>query len=252
MPKRQARPNAGKNRPVFPWRRLAGAAAAAGFAAGLIWAGYRITDPAMLPVKTVRVGGELQFLAESRLRETVAPFARAGLLRVDVAEVRSALEGLPWVDRAEVRRAWPDALEIAIREQRPVARWADEALVNHRGELFHPPAEQWPVGLPELSGPDRNAAAIASHFSELRNLLAPLGLEPAALVQDERRSWRLSLSNGIDLRLGRKQTAERLLRFMRLYPRVLAERAGEIRRVDLRYTNGFAVAWRKRAEAAGV
>jgi cell division protein FtsQ len=248
--RRQAKPKQKKQ--ALPWRPLAGAAAIAAFAAGLGWAGYRVTDPSTLPVKTVRVGGELVHLERDRLRRTVAPFARAGLLRVDIDEVRIALEALPWVERAAVRRAWPDALEISIREQQPVAMWGRKALVNERGELFYPPADEWPRGLPELAGPDRNAAAIASRFSELRNLLAPLGIELAALIQDERRSWRLRLRNGMDIRLGRKQTAERLLRFMRLYPRVLAGRAAEIKRVDLRYTNGFAVAWRKRAEAAGV
>lgn len=247
--RRQARTNGGGRQ--LPWRRVAGAVAVALFVAGLGWAAYRLTDPSLLPVQTVRVGGELVHVGRASLRETVAPFAAAGLLRVDLGEVRSALEVLPWVDRAEVRRAWPDALEISIQEQQPVARWGDKALVNHRGELFYPPVAQWPGGLPELSGPDGNAAEIASRFSELRNLMAPLGIELTALVQDERRSWRLRLGNGIDIRLGRRQTAERLLRFMRLYPRVLAARAGEIERVDLRYTNGFAVAWRKGADSAG-
>lgn len=247
--RRQAKPTQSKR--SFPWRRVAGALALTALVAGLGWTGYRLTDPVTLPVKTVRVGGELVHVGRDRLRQTVVPFAQSGLLRVDVDQVRRALEALPWVDRAAVRRAWPDALEISIREQQPVARWAREALVNDRGELFYPPAREWPGGLPELSGPNRNAAAIASRFSELRNLLAPLGIELAALVQDERRSWRLRLSNGMDIRLGRKQTAERLLRFMRLYPRVLAARAAEIERVDLRYTNGFAVAWRKRAVGAG-
>lgn len=247
--RRQAKPSKGEHR--FPWRRAGAGAAAAVFVAGLGWAVYRLTDPSMLPVKTVRVGGDLVHVGRAQLSGTVAPFAEAGLLRVDIDEVRDALEALPWVDRAEVRRAWPDALEIGIREQRPVARWGEEALVNHRGELFHPPRDQWPRRLPELAGPEGNAAEIASRFSELRNLLAPLGIELTALVQDERRSWRLRLANGIDIRLGRKQTAERLLRFMRLYPRVLSARADDIERVDLRYTNGFAVAWRKRAAAAG-
>jgi len=245
------RAKSGQPKGPVRWRRI-GAAALVVVAVGAVgWSGYLLTDPATLPVKTVRVGGELVHLGREQLRQTVSPFAQAGLLRVDIDEVRGAVRALPWVDRAEVRRAWPDTLEIRITEQQAVARWADEALVNSRGELFRPQREQWPGGLPELAGPQRNAAVIASRFSQLRNLFAPLGLEPTALVQDDRRSWRVRLGNGVEVLLGRKRSAERLLRFVRLYPRVLAARAGDIKRVDLRYTNGFAVAWRKRGAAAG-
>jgi len=247
MARRQARPRT-ERRPL-PWAKMAAVSAVLLIVGGLAWTGYALTDPSLLPVQTVRVGGELKHLSRGALRTAVAPYAEAGLLRVDVTQVRRALEALAWVDRAQVRRVWPDVLEIGIAEQRPIARWDGRALVNHRGELFRPPEAQWPQGLPQLAGPERNAAAIAARFSELRNLFAPLGLELAALIQDKRRSWKLRLTNGIELMLGRDRTAERLLRFMELYPRVLAKRADRIERVDLRYTNGLAVGWAQNAAA---
>jgi cell division protein FtsQ len=66
-----------------------------------------------------------------------------------------------------------------------------------------------------------------------------------ALVQDERRAWHLLLGNGIPVDVGRGNLDARVARLSRVYPKVLAPRAVHIRRIDLRYTNGFAVAWKR-------
>jgi cell division protein FtsQ len=47
--------------------------------------------------------------------------------------------------------------------------------------------------------------------------------------------------------LGREWVESRLARFTQTYTRVLANRIGEIKRIDLRYPNGFAVAWKANA-----
>jgi cell division septal protein FtsQ len=46
------------------------------------------------------------------------------------------------------------------------------------------------------------------------------------------------------IRLGRKQVDERFERFLLAGLRLVARRGADIRYVDMRYTNGFAVAWR--------
>ena len=64
---------------------------------------------------------------------------------------------------------------------------------------------------------------------------------------DERGAWELSLDNGVPLRLGRCAAVdERFDRFIAAAARIVATRATEIRYVDLRYANGFAIGWRAR------
>jgi cell division protein FtsQ len=45
------------------------------------------------------------------------------------------------------------------------------------------------------------------------------------------------------LKLGRENVIERLLRFKRVYPKLKAMKTQAINSIDLRYTNGMAVAW---------
>jgi hypothetical protein len=53
------------------------------------------------------------------------------------------------------------------------------------------------------------------------------------------------LANGIDVRLGRRQIDERLDRFIQTALPVMSGRAAEIDYVDMRYSNGFAIGWRR-------
>jgi cell division protein FtsQ len=43
------------------------------------------------------------------------------LVDVDLAEGRAALEALPWVAEAELRRAWPGTVEVSVVAREPVA-----------------------------------------------------------------------------------------------------------------------------------
>jgi len=85
---------------------------------------------------------------------------------------------------------------------------------------------------------------LAVRYLELRDMLAPLGLRPAAIQVSDRRGWRVRLDNGIEVQLGRGDVDELMSKFVGLYPRVLAEAATRVETVDLRYTNGFAVRWK--------
>lgn len=200
--------------------------------------------PDELPVKRVKVESQLKRLQAEELRAVIEPQVGAGLLQLDVDGLRATLEELPWVHRASVRRAWPDALLVRVEEQQPLARWVEGGLVNLDGERFAAPAAAWQSELPLFTGPEGSSLQLSEHYREMTRMLSPLGLGIRELVLDERRSMSLRLNNGWRLLLGRDRAYPRLLRFVRVYPRNLAERQAEIAQIDLRYTNGFAVRWR--------
>jgi cell division protein FtsQ len=47
------------------------------------------------------------------------------------------------------------------------------------------------------------------------------------------------------VRVGRKQVVARAKRLARVYPKVLKRKEAAIKAIDLRYTNGFAVQWKR-------
>ncbi|CAK0750550.1 cell division protein FtsQ [Gammaproteobacteria bacterium] len=204
-----------------------------------------LADPMTLPVKDVKVLGKLHYLNPNTLEEVIIPVATGGFLRVDIREVRKAALTLPWVEDAHVRRLWPDTLRVTVTEQVPVARWMAGGLINGRGELFTPDPSTYPDNLPTLGGTQGTTADMLDHLHRLDQAFAPFKLTVTTLQVDERRAWTITLSNGIQLLLGKKDLDNRLARFLHVYPSALGSQAERIARVDLRYSNGFAVGWKQ-------
>lgn len=209
------------------------------------WVGKYLLEPANLPVNTVGIESALQQVSHDAIRAIILPHADAGFLHLNVEQVRAELEALPWVYRASVRRAWPDRLLVNIQEQQAVARWAGGGLLNPMGQHFAAEdAEQW-THLPLLRGPDGTEKLVMQAYGQMQQMLRPLELAISHVSMDERRAWSMQVGEALHLGLGRTDLERRLLRFVRVYPRIVEPRLDGIESVDLRYTNGFAIRWRE-------
>ncbi|MEH6636144.1 MAG: cell division protein FtsQ/DivIB [Halioglobus sp.] len=205
-----------------------------------------------IPVQRISVTGELEYTQTAVVQELVQPELAGGFLKADLQRIRTQLEGLPWIYEATVRRKWPNALEINVVEQLPIARWGDDGFLNHEGEIFHSgKAGQW-QSLPQLQGPDGTARSLMDNYQRLLEILAPLGLALEQLAVDERGQVEAVLAGGITLVVGSEDFLERMQRFVAIYHAELAPRAGEIERIDLRYESGIAVAFTEPPQMAGV
>ena len=200
------------------------------------------------PLRTLRVQGSLHNVDAARLQQVLRPYAGRGFFAVELDEARAAVSQLPWVEHAEVRKRWPDILEVTVVEHRPFARWGKDQVLSEEGKLFPATGIELPPSLPLLDGPEARVAAVMALYGELRPLFAPAGTDVRALRLDRRGSWSLELSDGIDVVVGSREARSRLDRFARLLPRLIAQRgtlarSGPLLRADLRYTNGFALTW---------
>jgi len=150
---------------------------------------------------------------------------------------------LPWIDQATVARRWPSRLAITVTEQVPAAIWGERGLLNTRGELFVAAARHVPAELPRLSGPENRSADVARHYLAVRERLIPLGLDLRRVHLDPRGSWEMTLANGVEVRLGRRDTDDRTDLFLEIVADIITSRAAEIDYVDMRYSNGFTIGW---------
>lgn len=234
--------------PALPWRDLAGITLlAAALGAGL-WGATVMLDR---PIRQVLVHGPFERVSVLQVEAAVGELRDAGFLGVRLEDVRARIVAIDWVDDAVVRRRWPDEVEITIVEQVPAARWGESGLMNTRGELFVTDSRHVPPELPRLHGPEGSELNVARRYLDARAVLAGAGLGLRALELDPRGAWRVELSNGVELRLGRDDFEPRLRRFARIAAPLLTPRVTEVAYVDMRYSRGFAVGWRERpAEGA--
>ena len=196
----------------------------------------------MFPVREITVRGDLLHTARTDLESAARARVTGNFFAVDLAKIRAGLEGLVWVRRVDVRRVWPDRLDVTLEEHVALARWGDVALVNTHGERF---AAQSDAALPTFAGPPGTERDVAFRFRRYAEILAPLGGELERVILTPRYAWQLRLASGLNIELGRdlaKDPAEeRLARFVTAYPRTLGRIARRHEYVDLRYSNGFAL-----------
>jgi cell division protein FtsQ len=195
---------------------------------------------------TAAPGQSLQQFDQHLLKTLRTAPVKGGLFRANLSNTKQLFEQAPWVRYANVRRVWPNRLQVEIEEHQAVAVWDDGRLVNHFGELFvaNAAALDNEDQLPTLEGPDGTHQEVSKRWQDMIRWLAPLGVKPVQVSLSERHAWRVVLSNGTVLILGRdnlNQTEERMQRMVQAMPDVIERLGAMPRQVDLRYPGGFAI-----------
>jgi len=213
------------------------------FAAALLLAAYGgvhyVVRLPVFPLREVRIDGELAHVTREQLETLTRREVKGNFFTLDLGEARAAFAALPWVRRAEVRRQWPDRLDVALEEHVPLARWGNAALVNTYGEVFTAALSGAPD--PLFIGPPESAKEIAIQYSYFQRRLATIGQVPVEVRVSPRRAWQVRLASGLTLRLGRERIEARLDRYIAVHDRTLSPLQRKLDYVDLRYPNGFAV-----------
>ncbi|EJF28896.1 MULTISPECIES: cell division protein FtsQ [Enterobacteriaceae] len=217
------------------------------FIGGWIVVGW-MEDAQRLPLSRLVVTGERHYTRNDDIRQSILALGPPGtFMTQDVNIIQQQIERLPWIKQASVRKQWPDELKIHLVEYVPIARWNDQHMVDAEGNSFSVPAERTSKQtLPMLSGPEGSENEVLQGYRDMGVVLAKdkFTLKQAAMTA--RRSWQLTLNNGIKLNLGRGDTMKRLDRFVELYPVLQQQAQADNKRisyVDLRYDSGAAVGW---------
>ncbi|ANO52181.1 cell division protein FtsQ/DivIB [Woeseia oceani] len=245
MARKQARRRKQSERPTFKMPRIPFARIGAMLlAALLITVSYRLSANLLdRPITAITIDGPFQRVSALQIEEAISAELRRGFLSADLDDIQAQLTAMPWIDRANVVRRWPGQLEISVSEQVPAACWGERGLLNIRGELFVKDARHIPAELPRLSGPEGRSDEVAKRYLKIREQLIPRGLDVRRLHLDPRGAWDMTLQNGIEIRLGRRDVDTRTQLFLDVVADVITRRAKEIDFVDLRYSNGFTIGW---------
>jgi cell division protein FtsQ len=206
---------------------------------------YRVSTSLLdRDIESIQINGPFQRVTALQIEEAVSEELDAGFLGADLGDMQDQIRALPWIDQASVARRWPNRISIGVSEQVPAATWGDSGLLNVRGELFVENARHIPAELPRLAGPADRSAEVAKRYLEVRDRLIPLGLDLRSVAMDARGAWEMALTNGVEVRLGRREVDVRTELFIEVVADVITGRAKDINYVDMRYSNGFTIGWK--------
>jgi cell division protein FtsQ len=202
------------------------------------------------PVRSVRFEGAFERVERAELEAAVMNQVRTNFFLVDLEAIKHRVQALPWVQRASVRRAWPRDVHVQFVEQQLVARWGEQAWLNDAGQVVRVSPTGDHAAVPRLDGPDANSAQVLTQYERLRRPLEQAGLSVRRFEMTPRHSWMLTLADGTVIYVDRQQSLEKLERFARVHGEVFNRVATPPQRIDLRYSNGFAVQWGVRRSSA--
>nr|WP_275659004.1 cell division protein FtsQ/DivIB [Shewanella sp. Isolate11] len=201
-----------------------------------------LNDADALPIDAVVIKGERRYTSDEEIRIALQDLMKRSFFSADVNQVQQALEDLPWVFHASVRREWPAKLKVFLVEQDVVAHWNETDWLNAQGQVFKAPMKEGIPELPYLVGPDDQAVSVLTNYRQISELLAINEFKLTHLELSPRHAWLAILANGIALKLGREDKMARVQRFINVYP-TLMQQNKPVARVDLRYDTGLAVGW---------
>jgi cell division protein FtsQ len=222
--------DAGAIRRLSTW--LYTLAAIALFAAVIVFVVYS----SLFPVRKVQIDGKLSQVSHAQLQYIAEHGITGNLFTVDVHQIKQSFEQLPWVKKAEVRRFWPDKLEITVVERQALARWDKNGLIDADGVWFDGNTDEV---LPTFEGGQGTELQMATMYNKLKPIFAKVNLTIDSLQLAERGAWQVKLDNGVLLKFGRKDVLKRAEVLALFWSSQLEAQQSNIEYIDLRYSNGF-------------
>ncbi|NBW66482.1 FtsQ-type POTRA domain-containing protein, partial [bacterium] len=151
-----------------------------------------LLNSTLFPLREVTVLGQLTHTTRDELEGATRGRVAGNFFAVDLGVIRNGLEQLAWVRRADVRRVWPDRIEVRLEEHVALARWGDVGLVNTYGERF---AGQTEAMLPVFAGPAHTEGEVTRRYRRYAELLGPLGSALDRVILTPRFAWQLRLAD---------------------------------------------------------
>ena len=133
--------------------------------------------------------------------------------------------------------------------RKAVANFGSDRLVDANGVVYQPAdgAQLMDARLVNLHGRDSEAMQIMQKLKRINTWYAPLGVHVQDLVLTPRQTWIVRFDNGMRIIVDHENTEQKLYNLALQLQSSLASDFPKIDSVDLRYKNGFAIAWRTQA-----
>lgn len=181
-----------------------------------------------------------QILQQAMDQQVVSSF-----FTTDLQALRDIILGMAWVDQVSVTRDWQQGIVITALPKQAVANFGTERLVDAKGVVFVPvdSKDLTQQSFANLQGEVSQAPVIMQQMQQINDWYAPLDMHVEDIILTPRMTWLISFDNGLRVIVDNENTAQKLLNLSQLLASQLSSRRDDIQSVDLRYKNGFTIAW---------
>ena len=192
-----------------------------------------LTSAAGFAINNVKVSGNAE-TSEIDILERLGLDGTTSLMALNVVDTRNALKTLPWVKDAEVRKVYPDTIEIKLIERTAFGIWQhgnELSLIEKSGSVIAPLRDNKFAYLPLFVGlnAETGAEEIMADFDQWPDVKKRV----KAFIRVAGRRWDIRLDNGVIVKLPEHKMADAMARLAKFNAeQQLVER--DIVAVDLR------------------
>ena len=197
------------------------------------------------PIDSINVSGDLKRVSIKSIDSHTDNILNKGFISFSASEVKKKIELLDWVQSAEIIRMWPNKIDIRIKEESLLGIWNDNLILNSSGKLYVVDQRSIPENIPRLNGPQGSERDVMNLFIKIDNLLMGRGLYLEIITLDSRGSWSFTIKPKIKIKLGKTEIDQKLERFFLALDQSLLAKINKVSYIDLRYSEGLAVSWKK-------
>lgn len=215
-------------------------AAVIAFVVAVIWV-FSINTDNVFPINRLEVF-EQQYTSADEVKIAMKSIDDRGFFTMNMDITEEKFVSLPWIKAVQLRKVWPDTLQVTVEEYEPLAYWGMNGVVSTEGRVFYP--EQLPeMNWVKLQGPDEMAKDLTVLLQSYQEQLMKKSLFIEAMQLSERGAISLKLSDGLRVQLGKVHVEERIERLLNHIDVLKTHKSDPLAYVDLRYQNGFAAKW---------
>ncbi|UNU73766.1 cell division protein FtsQ/DivIB [Moraxella nasovis] len=202
------------------------------------------------PARPIAVDSHnLSTVQAKNIEEIAQSFGDVQFFNADLTAIHQAVSQLAWVERVSVVRDWYQGVLISVTPRQAVANFGSDRLIDTNAVVYVPADSQELMNkkLVNLYGEDVQSHQIMQKMQRINEWYAPLGLTARDLILTPRQTWVVRFENGLRVIVDYENTDQKLYMLATLLGSNFKSDISKIQSVDLRYKNGFAIAWKSQS-----
>jgi cell division protein FtsQ len=196
-------------------------------------------------ITELKIDGPFEHVSKNQIRSELEGVFPAGFITLNIENVVERLLVMPMVSQVEAEKIWPNTLKLTVHEEKPVAIWNQKNMLSQVGEIL--PLALAQLQLPQLKGRSGESRIVMQHYQLFNHWGKRHELTLQAL-NSTASGWQLIYENDFQIWLDSAQAMKGLQQLEDVLYQFDVER---IQRIDLRYEQGFSVAWKEKELTMG-
>lgn len=183
------------------------------------------------------------------LASTLSSVGKVQFFSADLEQIHDEVTKLSWVESADVSRDWYRGVMVSVTPRKAIANFGSRQMIDASGQVFVPVdrTQLMNTHLVTLYGDEAEVADIMTQMNHINTWFEPLGISVKELSLTPRQTWIIGFNSGLRVIVDGENTEQKLYGLPKTLFWHYKDKLNQIQSVDLRYKNGFVIAWKSQA-----